>query len=451
MRHLKKTEAPFESIRENMPFSLEAECGVLGCMLIAPKYAPDILPKLPIEAFYNSANRTLYSVFIEILNLGKPLDHIVLIQTLTDKQLLEETGGQGYLAQIIADVPTPANYLSYTKIILEKYHLRQLKQTCAEAIESITEGEPCEEILVKTQAQFLDLTKTNSATQPQLLRELTGEALVAIDNMFQNKGQPTGLPTGIDGLDKITSGFGPGEMIVFAARPGCGKSSLALNIADYVAIELKKGVLFFTLEMPKGQCVLRLISSRAEVNFKTIQEGWLHDIEWKRINAAVQDLEAAPFRIHEAFSHTITQIRLIARSVHQEAPLSLIVIDYIGLLEASTRGRHSNRESEISEISRGIKAMALELKVTVISLCQLNREGGRSEQPKLHHLRDSGSIEQDADMVIMIHHQSFDDPKEHSNTTTLSIQKNRRGPTGQVEVEFANRWTKFRSPKKEAK
>ncbi|HOW66005.1 MAG TPA: replicative DNA helicase [Candidatus Paceibacterota bacterium] len=442
------------------PHALEAEQGVLGCILLSPGENLGLcLEKLKGAAavFYDLRHQTVFEVLLEMYEQKVAIDLITLQQRLKDKSQLEAVGGLAYLSSLQDAVPSAANMAYYLDIVREKYLLRKMIQTCTSVIGRVYEHEgEVESLLDEVERDVLRINEERVETQSMTIKELVHKAINIIEDFHQRKGALTGLGTGFTDLDKLTSGLHQGEMIVIAARPSMGKTSLAMNIAEHVAVDLRLPVGVFSLEMTAESLVLRMLCSRARVNLRDIREGFLAERDFPRLTASAGKLANAPLFIDDTPGLSILQLRARGRRMMQQYGVKLFVIDYLQLLHSTSR-RAENRQQEIADISNGIKALAKELQVPVIVLSQLNREveKEKNRKPRLSDLRESGAIEQDADLVGLLYKASSGDedegsPSEETDAVAVSllIAKQRNGPTGEVNLTFLKGYTRFESAAK---
>jgi replicative DNA helicase len=443
------------------PHSIEAEQGVLGCILLSPNDCMgECIEKLksgPL-VFYDLRHQTLFQALIEMYDEKQAIDLITLQQRLKNTQKIEGVGGLGYISGLPDAVPSAANLQYYLDIILEKYLLRKMVQTCTQIVGQVYdyEGE-VDALLDEVERDILRISEERVGSASLGIKELVNRAITKIEEFHQNQGMLTGVATGFADFDKMTTGLHEGEMIVLAARPSVGKTSLAMNIAEHVALDLKVPVGVFSLEMTADQLILRMLCSRSRVNLRDIRDGFLAERDFPKLTGAAGKMASAPLFIDDSSGLSILQLRAKARRMWQQYGIKLFVIDYLQLLHSTSR-RAENRQQEISEISGGIKALAKELNVPVIVLSQLNREmekRGSGEQPKLSDLRESGSIEQDADLVGLLYRESKnkdgeDDSSQFEDTISvkLFIAKQRNGPIGEVGLTFLKSFTRFESAAK---
>lgn len=440
------------------PHAPDAEKGVLGCILISPNDAVGEclrLLKPGPDAFYDLRHQTLYATLVKMYDSQHPIDLITLQQRLRDNGQLESVGGLTYLSDLADAVPSAANLSYYLEIVLEKHLLRRMLQTCTQVIGRVYECEgDVPALLDEVERDILHINEERERPETKSIKDLVNSAINTIEDLHARQGMLSGVSTGFPDLDKMTTGLHKGEMIVIAARPSMGKTSLAMNIAEHIAIDLKLPVAVFSLEMTAESLVLRMMCSRAEVNLRDVREGFLAERDFPRLTQAAGEIAGSPLLIDDTSGLSILQLRARARRMWQQHQIKLIVIDYLQLLHSDTRRGKENRQQEIAEISSGIKALAKELEVPIIILSQLNREveKDKSRKPKLSDLRESGSIEQDADLVGLLYkpNQGGEDeesvPRDEPGGVAVSllIAKQRNGPTGDVMLTFLKRFTRFK-------
>lgn len=443
------------------PHSPAAEMGVLGCCLLDPNQClGECLEKLKDDgqaAFYDLRHQTIYAALTEMFNARAAIDLITVQQRLKDRQLLEQVGGIAYLSQLQDAVPSAANLAYYLEIVREKYLLRKLIATCSGVVGKVYdfEGE-VEALLDEVEKEVLRVNESRVQSGVTPVNLLVHEAIATIENYFGRQGQLGGLATGFTDLDKMTDGLHGGEMIIIAARPSMGKTSLAMNIAEHVALELKLPVGVFSLEMSAGSLILRMMCSLARVNLRSIRDGFMSEADFPKLTNAAGRLSAAKLFIDDTAGLSILQLRARARRMAQQHGIKLFVIDYLQLLNSTAARAKENRQQEIADISSGIKALAKELNVPVIVLSQLNREleKDKSRKPRLSDLRESGSIEQDADLVGLLYKPDAGEDDEGAPVESdgvpvnFLIAKQRNGPTGDVHLTFLKPYTRFESAAK---
>lgn len=458
----KKASASTEGARVDRlpPHSAEAEQGVLGCVMLSPNECMGTCIerfKDGPEVFYDLRHQTIYSTLAEMFDKREPIDLITLQQRLKDAQLLDQVGGITYLASLPDTVPSAANLSYYIDIVREKHILRRMIQACTDVVGRVYdfEGE-VDALLDEVERDILRISESRVQSNSVTIKDLVKTAIGTIEDYHKRQGALTGVGTGFADLDRMTSGLHPGEMIVIAARPSMGKTSLAMNIAEAVAIEQRLPVGVFSLEMTAESLVLRMLCSRSRVNMRSVRDGFLAERDFPKLTGAASKLASAPLFIDDSSGLSILQLRAKARRMHQQHGVKLFVIDYLQLLH-STALRAENRQQEIADISNGIKSLAKELSVPVIVLSQLNREleKDKNRKPRLSDLRESGAIEQDADVVALLYKPSSDDDEggaapmeEEAVPVNLLIAKQRNGPTGDVNLTFLKSYTRFESAAK---
>ena len=442
------------------PHAPEAEQGVLGCVLLSPNECMGECIgrfKEGAEVFYDLRHQTIYGALAEMYDKREAIDVITLQQRLKDKQLLEEVGGIAYLASLPDSVPSAANLGYYLDIVKEKHLLRRMIHTCTDVVGRVYdyEGE-VDALMDEVERDILRISEARVQGKSSTIKDLVKKAINTIEDFHQRQGMLTGVGTGFSDLDKMTSGLHGGEMIVIAARPSMGKTSLAMNIAENVALDQHLPVGVFSLEMTADSLVLRMLCSRSRVNLRSVRDGFLAERDFPKLTGAAGKLANAPLFIDDSAGLSILQLRAKARRMAQQYGIKLFVVDYLQLLHSTAR-RAENRQQEIADISSGIKALAKELGVPIIVLSQLNRElekRGPGEQPRLSDLRESGSIEQDADLVGLLYKdvkkKDDDEPDFEQETVPvkLFIAKQRNGPTGEIGLTFLKSYTRFESAAK---
>lgn len=442
------------------PHSPDAERAVLGCLLLSPATCVPqcvTLLKAGADVFYVTAHRLLYLAILSLWETSMPVDTVTLYQFLGDTHQLDKVGGLPYLAALPEATPSSENLEHYADIVLRKFTLRRMIVVCSDLLDKAS-AEPADVtgLAESASAAMQEVTDSTLASTTIRSAAVLCEIVAAKIEAFKaNEGKITGLTTGFIDLDKMTWGLHPAEMFVIAARPSIGKTSLCINIADHVAVELKQPVGIFSLEMSDESLMLRCMCARAHVSMSNLRDGFLGQNDWPKLAAARLAIAKAPLFIDDSSGLSILQLRARARRMQQQYGISLFVIDYLQLMSAAVR-RSDNRQHEVSEISKGLKGLAKELDVPVIVLSQLNRkieERGRNAQPKLSDLRESGSVEQDADVVAMLYRPDKEENEadaHHSDAvnTNLLIAKSRNGPTGNVSLVFIRSWTRFESAAK---
>lgn len=442
------------------PHSIEAEQGVLGCALLSPNDSMGICVeklKSGSECFYDLRHQSLFELLSEMYDAKEPIDLITVQQRLKDQGKLEAVGGLAYLASLQDAVPSAAHLEYYLSIVREKYILRKMIGACSSVISRVHEYEgEVDALLDEVERDILKISEEREEGTSRGMKELVTSAIKIIEDFHKRQGALSGVPTGFADMDKMTNGMHAGDMIVIAARPSMGKTSLAMNIAEHVCVNERMPVGVFSLEMTSESLVMRMLCSLAKVNMKTIRDGFMTEGDMRRLFQAAGKLSKAPLHIDDTPGLSILQMRARARRMWQQSQIKLFVIDYLQLLHSSSRKAQDNRQQEVSEISSGVKALAKELQVPVIVLCQLNREleKDKSRKPRLSDLRESGAIEQDADLVGLLYKAAVEEDEEapaepqEAVPVNLLIAKQRNGPTGDVRMTFLKSFTRFESAAK---
>jgi replicative DNA helicase len=444
------------------PHSPEAEQGVLGCALLSPNEClSECIEKLKDggqEFFYDLRHQTIYETLAMMFNSREAIDVITVQQKLKDAQLLEQIGGIAYLSQLQDAVPSAANLSYYLEIVREKYLLRKMISTCTEVVGRVYDYEgDVDALMDEVERDVLRISESRAQGDVLTTKDLVNKAIGTIENYFSRKGVLSGIATGFPDLDRMTDGLHGSEMIVIAARPSMGKTSLAMNMVEHVVLEQKLPCAVFSLEMSAESLVLRMMCSIARVNLRSIREGFMSESDFPKLTSAAGRLANAPLFIDDSAGLSILQLRARARRLHQQHGVKLFVVDYLQLVHSTARRSQENRQQEIADISSGLKALAKELKVPVIVLSQLNREleKDKSRKPRLSDLRESGAIEQDADVVGLLYKPNAGDDEDAAATeeadglpVNLLIAKQRNGPTGDVNLTFLKPYTRFESAAK---
>ncbi len=431
-------------------------------MLISPRdIIAECVEKINEEYFYLPAHQIIYSALVELWNAGQGIDLITFTQVLRDRNTLEAVGGAAAITNLFTFVPTAANVTYYLEIVRDKFILRQIIAACTESVRrSFEEQDEVNNLLDEVEKKIFAVGEDRFKGQMPSMREQVMEAIESIEALYANRGSITGLSTGFKMLDEMTSGLHPAEMIVVAARPSMGKTAFAMNIAEHVAIEQRKPVAIFSLEMSAQQLVQRLLCSRARVNSKKVRDGFLAERDFSTLTSAASKLAEAQMFIDDTAGLNILELRAKARRLKSQHDIQLVVVDYLQLLRSTSRRGQDNRQIEISEISAGLKSLAKELKIPVIVLAQLNRNpenrtGDSKGRPRLSDLRESGSIEQDADFVGLLVREEYyadsdEERQESEGKADLIIAKQRNGPTGDVPLTFIKEYTRFEDRAREA-
>src|SRR6266511_5360617 len=441
-----------QDIHRTPPHSVDAEQGVLGSMLISPRETiAECVEKINEEYFYVPAHRTIYNVLVDLWNAGQAIDLITFTQVLRDRNLLESVGGAAFVTSLFTFVPTAANIEYYLEIVRDKYILRQIISAATESVRrAYEEQDEVNNLLDEVEQKIFAVGEDRFKGEMLSMKEQVMSTLESIEKLFENKGAITGVSTGFRDLDKLTSGLHSSEMIVIAARPSMGKTALAMNIAEHAAIEVKLPVAIFSLEMSAQQLVQRMLCSRARVNLAKTRDGFLAEADFPKLTHAASKLAEAKIFIDDSAGLTILELRAKARRLKAQQNVQLIIVDYLQLLRSTSRRAQDNRQLEISEISAGLKGLAKELKIPIIVVAQLNRQpeqrsGGK---PRLSDLRESGSIEQDADLVgLLVRPEIYEEDEEaraeKAGEAEFIIAKQRNGPVGEIPLTFLKEFTRF--------
>jgi replicative DNA helicase len=447
-----------EALDRLPPHSTEAEQGVLGCIFLSPQECMPICVekfKAGAAVFYDLRHQAVYQLLVEMWDKKEGIDVITVQQRLKDKGELENVGGIAYLATLPDVVPSAANLCFYLNIVREKHILRKVIATSTDVVTRVYEHEGAvDELLDGIERDVLAISHERVESAAPSMKELMQFSINTLEQYHANQGMLTGIATGFADLDKLTMGLNGGDMIVLAARPSIGKTSIALNICEHVALEQRLPVGVFSLEMTAKSLAMRILCSRSRVNLRNVREGFFTERDFPKLTKSALMLSDAPIHIDDTAGLTILQLRAKARRMWQQHGIKLFVIDYLQLLH-STR-RTENRQQEIADISNGVKALAKELDVPVIVLAQLNREleKDKNRKPRMSDLRESGAIEQDADLIGLLYKPAkpgTEDNEENEGDTVpvnLLIAKQRNGPTGIVSLTFLKTYTRFESAAK---
>ena len=420
------------------PQSIEAEQSVLGAVLIDRDAIIEIADFLKPEDFYRQAHARIYAVMLDLSERREPIDVVTVSESLERGGDLEAIGGRAYLATLSNQTPTAVHAAQYARIVERKAVLRNLIGAAGK-IAGIGYEDPAEvgEAIDRAEAELFAVSERRVSAGFSILRSLLHDAYDRLDYLHAHRGEISGIRSGFGDLDALTTGLQKSDLVILAARPSVGKTSFALNIAEHAAVRDKKSVGVFSLEMSKEQLVLRLLSSVSGIDSQRLRTGFLEELDFARIAPAMNALSEAPIYIDDTPNITTMELRTKARRLQAEAGLDLVIVDYLQLMQSSTTTRDANRVQEVSEISRGLKALARELKVPVLALSQLSR------QPEM---RESGSIEQDADLVMFLYREKdrgSDDQQAEGEVVKLKLAKHRNGPTGEIDLWFKKAQTRF--------
>ena len=434
-----------------LPHDLVAEQSVLGAVFISPETMTSLADELTPDDFYKPANKIVFNTMLSLLEKGEPIDATTMISALTNQGDISTIGGITYVVELVNSTPTSKNVEHYAKLVKEKATLRRVIADLSDSLSSAYQGDvSISDIIAKTEKSLLDISNQNAGTGFRNVADILDTHMPIVETRSQTDGFVTGLSTGFVGLDKITTGLHEGNLIILAARPAMGKTALALNVAKYVATIERKPAVIFSLEMGAEELIERMLASEGMVPGYHLKTGNLSTDEWKRLVQAQNNLYDAPIFVDDTAGIRISEIRSNARKLAQEmGGLGVIIIDYLQLI---TGAKGENRQQIVSEISRELKILAKDLKVPVIALSQLSRavEQRQDKRPMLADLRESGSIEQDADIVAFLYREAYyqkeqADSQEANNVTELILEKNRHGSLGTVKLYFHKEYTKFSS------
>jgi replicative DNA helicase len=430
------------------PHSVEAEQAVLGGLMLDANAWDAVADIVSANDFYRRDHRLIFEAVAEVIERRGPCDAVTISEHLERKGLSDETGGLAYLGTLARDTPSAANVRSYAEIVRERAILRKLIEAGGAIASSALEssGRTTSELVDEAERRVFEIAElgTRSRAGFKSVKQILPSTVDRLDALHQNPGQLSGVTTGFTDLDRMTTGLQPGDLVVIAGRPSMGKTTLAINIAENAAVGRGVPSAIFSMEMASEQLTLRMISSLGRVNQGHLRTGQCSDEDWSRINGAIAQLSDAPLYVDETPSLSPTEVRARARRLKREKGLGLIVVDYLQLMQVA--GSKENRATEISEISRGLKALAKELQVPVIALSQLNRgvEQRTEKKPVMSDLRESGAIEQDADLIMMIYREEVYEPNTtRKGIADIIIAKQRNGPVGEVHLTFLGEYSRF--------
>ena len=441
-------ETPFKKALRIPPQSIDAEMAFLGSVMLRPEVLYDVLYAVNSESFYSEKHRIIFESMLELFRKSEPIDLLTLSAKLKGKDLLEKIGGSSYLSELVNSVPSSSNAEHYARIIQKKHLMRQL----IEASEQVSmlgydESQDLEELLDNAEKAIFKVTNFSTLHKFVDMRTILGDAWERIDKMHHDKDTLRGVPTGFKGIDNKLSGLQKSDLVILAARPSVGKTSLALDIARNAAMRHGVPVGIFSLEMSSQQLVDRMLASESKVDAWKLRTGKLTaEEDFGRISEALAELSKAPIFIDDQPGNNILKMRSVARRLKSEKGLGLIIVDYLQLMSPTQSKNNDNLVQQVTEISRSLKSLARELDVPVLALSQLSRAvESRGGKPRLSDLRDSGSIEQDADVVMFIHRDKNEDGGGKENVTEILIEKHRNGPTGRIELYFDAEKSSFKS------
>lgn len=429
-----------------MPFSNEAEQSVLGAMYLDRECIPDVIAKVTVEDFYISRHRELFEAIKSLYDIGKPIDLVTLKEQLILNGVLEKIGGIQFVVEVANLVPSTDSVNYYANIVKDKAVQRQIISLTEKLRGMCYRGdEETDEILAKAQQGIIDISQRRASKGLVHIGKYLDEDLEKLEKLSQRDDEITGIPTGFIDLDRRTSGLHAAELIILAARPAMGKSSLALNIAQNVAVKAKKNVAIFSLEMPGIQIASRMLSTETKISAERLKKGDIKDDEWGKIGNAIAVLAQTGIYVDDTSSITVSEIGARCRKLMLEKGLDLVIIDYLQLINGSLKGKGASRQNEISDISRTLKILANDLNIPIIALSQLSRAADKEQrEPRLSDLRDSGAIEQDADMVMFLHREGYYHPDaEEPNKTKCDFAKHRNGEVGFEHLTWLGEYTMF--------
>jgi len=435
------------------PQNDEAERACLGSMLLDREAIEIAIDILRLDDFYSIQHRTVFNAIIELYNRSTPVDIVTIIDFLKSSGELDKAGGTSYISSLLDEVPTSANVEYYAKIVEQKSLLRKLIRAASSVIAmSYDADKDAYEIIDEAEKLIFDVTERRVVKGYFPMNEVIKDSILAIEKLYHKNEQYTGIPSGFKDFDDLTSGFQKSELVIIAARPSVGKTAFALNIAQNIGIKQKKNVAIFSLEMSKEALVQRMLCSEARIDSQKLRKGFLSDRDWPPLTTAAGKLADASIFIDETPAISDMQLRAKARRIQSRHGLDILIVDYLQLM-SSTRRRNEGKTQEISEISRSLKGLARELNIPVIALSQLSRavesRSRTDKRPILSDLRESGAIEQDADLVAFLYREELYNPNtERKGITEVIIQKQRNGPTGTVELRFFKEYTRFENLEK---
>ncbi|MBI4041941.1 MAG: replicative DNA helicase [Deltaproteobacteria bacterium] len=433
------------SIQKLPPQNLEAEQAVLGSVLLDNDALYRSLDYVRPDDFYRAAHQHIFQSFVDLAESSEPVDLVTLTNHLKSKDLLGTMGGSAYLTQLVESVPTSANVQYYAKIVREKAILRKIISAATEIVaKGYEEHASVDDFLDYAETAIFSVAEERIRPDFTHIKDVVKENFKRIEQLYERKESVTGVPTGFHEFDKLTSGLQRSDLIIIAGRPSMGKTSFALNIAQHAAIVSKTPVAVFSLEMSKEQLVMRMLTSLAKVDSSRLRIGKLKENEWPKLTKAASQMSVAPIFIDDTPALSVLDMRAKCRRLKADHNMGLLIVDYLQLMRG--RGGFESREREISEISRSLKALAKELNVPVIALSQLNRgvENRPDKRPQLSDLRESGAIEQDADLITFIYRDEiYNKESDWTGTAEIIIRKQRNGPTGAARLAFLHEYTTF--------
>ena len=435
------------SIDKLAPQSIEAEQSVLGSILIDADAILKVADFLKQVDFYRAQHADVYEAMLALHGQREPIDLVTLADELARRERLDGVGGPAYLTTLMDSVPTAVHVEHYGRIVERKAILRNLIGAAGRiAAVGYEESNDAEVAIDRAESILFEISQRRTEGGFESLSTLLGQAYDRLEYLHEHRGQILGVPTGLAHLDALLGGLQPSDLVILAARPSVGKTSLALNVAQHAAVREGKKVAVFSLEMSREQLALRLLSAETGINPRPLQTGFVDETDWSKIATVMNDMASAPLWIDDSPALSVMELRTKARRLEAEQHgLDLVIVDYLQLMQAATVSRDANRVQEVSEISRGMKQLARELKVPVLALSQLSRgvEQRGTAEPRLSDLRESGSIEQDADVVIFLYREAEQNPEAEVELIKVKVAKHRNGPIGEIPVQFRKANTRF--------
>ncbi len=431
-------------IEKLLPQNIEAECGVLGSLIIDPEAIAQVADFLQADDFYRNAHRTIYEIMLRFFDRHEPADFIELCDELTRRNMLEEVGGSSYISSLVNQVPTSGNVEFYGRIVERTAVLRRLIHGAGQI--AACAYEQAEDAYEQSERIIYAIGTRRGQGDFEAMTEITSGYLNELDYLHEHRGRIVGVPTGLYALDGIVGGMQKSDLIILAARPSQGKTSLALTVAHNAAINYNKSVGIFSLEMSKRQLAQRMVAMTAPVDLQKLRTGWIEERDWDKIVAAVDTLSEGKLWIADTTGLSIAAMRSKCRRLQARHGLDLLIVDYLQLMQSADPKQHANRVQEISDISRGLKLLAMELDIPILALSQLSRnvEQRATKVPQLSDLRDSGSLEQDADVVLFIYRDEvYSRETAKKGIADIIIAKHRNGPVGEISLGFELAQTRF--------
>ncbi len=435
-----------EALDKLPPQNLEAEQSILGAILLDNEALLKALEVISDDDFYRESHRKIFNAMVELFEENEPIDLITITNRLKTKNQLDAVGGVSYLSSLVNTISTSANVRYHCRIVREKSLMRNLIRSATGIVTTAYEENlPADELVDLAEKTIFEISDKRIKAPFSKLKEVIKDSFEMIERLYDRKEAITGVPSGFRDLDELTTGFQPGDLIIVGGRPSMGKTAFALNLAQHVGVELKEPVAIFSLEMSKKQLALRMLCSEAMVDSNSVRKGFIRKEDWHKLTSAAGKLAEAPIFIDDASNTSVLEMRAKARRLKMEHGLSMVVVDYLQLMRG--RGSFERREQEISEISRSLKALAKELDLPVIALSQLNRgvELRQDKRPTLADLRESGAIEQDADVILFLYRDEVYSKNNRSNVgkAEIIIAKQRNGPTDTVYLTYLSQSTRF--------